>query len=197
MTKIAGNADRTYGKELLIALGSARREMDDPAKSGRNSHMKYEYAKYEDIVKATAPYLMKHGLIITETKKENGMSHEILITTLNHIESGQFIECTSIINRHANDQDWGKSITYAKKYAYGTLVGISCSEDSDADIGYISKEQYVALSHEFSPRPDLLPTFLNLANIAALQDLPASNFDRALNWIRKQKGISGSEANSR
>lgn len=183
----------TYGKELLVSLMAARKEMSDPAKSGRNTHMKYDYAKYEDMVKATAPFLMKHGLVVTETKKMIDLVHELLITRLEHIETNQFIPCESIINRHSNDQDYGKCITYAKKYAYGTLVGVSCGDDSDADGDreYITKEQLETIIKEINEIGAkgmvLAKEICEKANIKYMKELYATDFDKVMDLIKKHK----------
>ncbi len=107
-------------------------------RSGNNSFQKYKYAKVEDMIEACKPVLASCGLSIFQRWVTVGGTADFIVTRLQH-SSGQWSESRSRIrwqpdpnlDQGKNMQNLGSVITYTKKYAYGTMVGLSYGEDDD------------------------------------------------------------------
>lgn len=93
----------------------------------------YTYADLPAILEVINPLLNKHGLGFTQPITECGVH-----TTLFHIESGETIEsCTPIPSgvqlKGMNDfQVLGSAITYIRRYALSSILGIVTDKDVDA-----------------------------------------------------------------
>lgn len=93
----------------------------------------YTYADLPAIFEVINPLLKKHGLAFTQPITDCGVH-----TTLFHIESGETIEsCTPIPSgvqlKGMNDfQVLGSAITYIRRYALSSILGIVTDKDIDA-----------------------------------------------------------------
>jgi len=118
--------------KLVDALAQAQASMKNAPLNKVNPHFKSKYADLAAIRDATIPHLAKHGLTIlqaTETS-EGGFS---LVTRLAH-KSGQWIEgeypLPLVLEK---PQAMGSALTYAKRYSWASMVGISADEDDDGN----------------------------------------------------------------
>jgi len=120
-------------KEIFAALIAANEDLSNPTKSqkveaGRRS---YNFAPLPEIVSETRAVLRKHGLaLIQEAKADEGYAG--CGTRLIHT-SGEWIEYDPLFLPTALDaQSYGSAITYARRYAWTTALGIAADEDDDA-----------------------------------------------------------------
>lgn len=117
---------------IYAALVKAQREMPVV---GKNSAIygKQKYANLADIVRISRPILVKNGLAVTQT-----FLGDILITRLVHT-SGQFIKSNLKLVINSKDEKtntlhlWGSAITYFRRYAYSSIIGIVTDEDTDGN----------------------------------------------------------------
>jgi hypothetical protein len=146
--------------ELLIkALSSFQAEVVQPKKTEENTFFKKggKSSKYADLAgyfDASLRLLAKFGLAITQTNKSNEKD-VILETTLMHT-SGQWIasELPLIISK--NDmQGLGSAITYARRYALGSILGMA-HEDDDGN-GAAHDNQQVEKDRNDTPPRQLQP----------------------------------------
>lgn len=121
-------------QELIKALIKAKAEFL-PVKKDTKGYG-YKYAPLENHHTATLDALTKNGLVVTQTTKiEN--HRECLVTTLWH-ESGEsihsecFIDVKDIKDKASYIQTYGSYITYLRRYAYISILGI-IGEDEDDD----------------------------------------------------------------
>ena len=130
--------------QLAAALAKAQIELVNPVKTltgvidrwgTGNEGQSYRYAPLSaglDIVRQT---LCKHELAViqtTEVDRESGMV--MLTTTLAH-GSGEWVSALWPVCRTAdmtNPKLMGSALTYARRYALFTLVGIAGEDDLDA-----------------------------------------------------------------
>ena len=131
-------------KELNQKLAQIQTELK-AKKSSYNSFGKYYFRKAEDILEATKPFLLKHGVTVT--------LNEELITVVNDdttdpvptikstatITDGEnAIHATAIVGVDLQQkgmqtaQQFGAASSYGKKYALGNLFLIDDTQDSDA-----------------------------------------------------------------
>jgi len=87
---------------------------------------KFSYASLPNILNSVTPELKKNGLRIVQTIHESGVR-----TVLFH-ESGEFIDDHSkpdVI--FSSIQDWAAGITYQRRYAIVTILGLIAEDDQD------------------------------------------------------------------
>lgn len=124
--------------KLATALAKAQGEFQPVAKTGKNPHLKNEYATLDDIISAIRKPLATHGLSFVQLLNSNGDEALTLRTMLLH-ESGQYIE--SVVQVHAGSgnrgvnelQALGAAITYMKRYALSAMLGIAADTDGDGE----------------------------------------------------------------
>ena len=99
-------------------------------KAGKPFSYEYKYAALPDVLDGIKEALAKNGLAVMQPTIIAG-SVIVLITRIAH-SSGQFIESEypvcSITGEH---QKMGAAMTYARRYALTSLVGVAADEDAD------------------------------------------------------------------
>jgi len=131
---------RGFGRGVLItALAAARLEFEQIKMSGKNPTFGNKYAKLEDIIKATAPALARHGLVVAQTTDQTP-DGELLITTLWHTSGESLYSETAIIVNSAPDnraintlQREGIVRTYKRRYELAAMLGVAGEEDVDGN----------------------------------------------------------------
>lgn len=119
--------------EIAAALSKAQREMGNAIKSSVNPYHKSRYADYTAIVDAIREPFSKNGLSFMQEPTTS--ADTVSITTLIAHASGQWIEFDPVTLPVAkkDPQGVGAAITYAKRYALGSIVGIGTAEDDDGE----------------------------------------------------------------
>lgn len=124
--------------ELVSALAKARADFEPivrsktvTVKSDRGSYQ-FSYAPLEDILAAVADALSAQGLVLVSGIEQGAEGSVVLSTRLMHA-SGQWLESSVNVGRHAKMQEMGSSLTYARRYAITGLLGISADDDDDAN----------------------------------------------------------------
>ncbi|HUV00527.1 MAG TPA: ERF family protein [Bacteroidales bacterium] len=92
----------------------------------------YNYASLPVILEVVNPILQKHGLVFAQPLTESGIK-----TILFHLESGETLESETNIPRVELSQmnafqSAGCGITYFRRYALCSLLGIVSDDDTDA-----------------------------------------------------------------
>jgi hypothetical protein len=96
----------------------------------------YKYTTLDKLIDATRPILTKHGLSITQwpttiPRGDDGMIPG-LATTILH-DGGERVENVMPLYLTAKTmQGLGAAITYARRYAWASALGIASEEDTDA-----------------------------------------------------------------
>ena len=108
-------------------------------KSSYNSFGKYYFRKAEDILEATKPFLLKHGVTVI-------LNEELIMTepvptiksTATITDGKDSIHATAIVGVDLNQkgmqtaQQFGAASSYGKKYALGNLFLIDDTADADS-----------------------------------------------------------------
>jgi len=91
---------------------------------------KFKYATFGNIVEACRKGLTDNDLVISQLIGEGGV-----VTTILMHSSGQFLkDSLKITPGESNPQAIGSAISYAKRYSYGSILGIVTDQDDDANI---------------------------------------------------------------
>ena len=118
-------------KNLFKALAEFQQEV--PVIHKDTQGYGYTYADLPKIFEVINPLLKKHGLAFTQPIRGNSIS-----TILFHIESGESLDSVITIPENVslkgmNDyQVLGSAITYLRRYAISSLLGLVTDKDTDA-----------------------------------------------------------------
>jgi hypothetical protein len=125
-------------KELLKALSDFQDEVVFVKAKRQANYGKY--AQLKDIVTETRPALKKHGLQVLQYLS-NIDTTPAIYTSLIHLSDEDAISTiTPLIHKPEDPQKWGASITYARRYAYVTILGLLVDEDDDGQLASTKAE---------------------------------------------------------
>lgn len=125
--------------DLLKALLEASKKFDHILKNTNNPLYNKKYADLSSIIEATEPALSEQGLKIIQFPLTYERSAGI--TTILLHSSGQYFQSTLLLSAEGKGKDntvrfdaqtQGGAITYARRYAYKSLLGLS-EEDDDGN----------------------------------------------------------------
>lgn len=203
-------------KDLYAALAKAQGEYTPITYNRENPYFKSSYADLDAILKSVRPALTKNGIAFIQQIRNNAEGMTILHTRLTH-SSGQWIESRTRIIPPKNDiQTFGSTLTYHKRYAAISLLGVTISHDlndDDAEVAMISnreviakgtslntkynpreqsyepitKEQLEELEYELASWEDIAELVLDGLHIQSLSDMPKSKYLASITRIREIK----------
>lgn len=129
--------------DLAAALAKAQGAFENPSKdrevkvygetkNGKPFEYTFRYATFTAVVDAVRKPLAENGLSFVQITGAD--EHGFLITTRLMHASGQFMEFnTPVFVNGSGAQAFGSGVTYAKRYALSTMLGITADEDDDAN----------------------------------------------------------------
>ena len=138
-------------KNLFKALANFQNEV--PVIIKDTQAYSYKYADLPAIFAIINPLLKKHGLGFTQLI--NGMSVQTIVF---HIESGEKIEsCTDIPQgvelKGMNDfQVLGSAITYIRRYALSSILGLVTDKDTDAGGEQVKPTEKKPANNDLDPK---------------------------------------------
>lgn len=120
--------------ELAKALLAFQTDPPPVHLDATNPHFRSKYASLGGVVAAIRPALTKHGLVYTQPPTLTPEGAPALETRLIHAESGE--ELSSVMPLTAEKpgpQAQGSALTYARRYALLSILGLVGDEDDDAN----------------------------------------------------------------
>jgi hypothetical protein len=119
----------TLSSSLVAALG----ELENVQKNATNPHFRNRYCSLDAILDAVRPVLKKHGLAISqEPITSDGM---VGVTTRIIHTTGESTESTLLLPVQQNTaQGFGSALTYARRYAVASVLGIAADDDDDGEV---------------------------------------------------------------
>ena len=119
----------TLSSSLVAALG----ELENVTKNATNPHFRNKYASLDAILDAVRPVLKKHGLAISqEPLSEEGKVG--VVTRIIHT-TGESTASTLMLPVQQNTaQGFGSALTYARRYAVASVLGIAADDDDDGEV---------------------------------------------------------------
>ena len=126
-------------KNLFKALAAFQQEV--PVIHKGTQGYGYSYADLPKIFEVINPLLQKHGLGFTQL-----INGQQIVTILFHCESGESIESKTDIPmiqlKGMNDyQSFGSGVTYFRRYALSSALGLVTDKDTDASGEQVKDEQ--------------------------------------------------------
>jgi len=119
--------------ELAPALAKAQMAMGHALKDATNPHFRKKYSSLASCIDAAKPHLVANGICFVQgaSTSEGNPLVAIVTTRLLHT-SGQWIEDTIRVPANKNDaQALGSALSYARRYSFCSMVGISSSDEDD------------------------------------------------------------------
>ena len=122
--------------ELATALAKYQASAINPYNSAKNPYFRSNYAPLDKILAEVRPALAAQGLSITQLV--NGQD-TIGVTTILMHSSGQYISSTIMMTPEerkggSQAQNAGAIITYLRRYALTSILGIAGDDDTDANM---------------------------------------------------------------
>ena len=169
--------ERVPVSSLATALAKAQGEMENARINRNNPYFNSRYADLAAIRDATVPALSKNGLCIYHSVYRDGETW-LVRAVLKHGETGEsIISEFPLPNMFDKPQAVGSAITYAKRYTWAALCGISAEEDDDANAVH---DQSAPPPRKPQAKPDVIEprpeTKLISATPVAIVDAPGDNW---------------------
>lgn len=124
--------------QLLTAVLTAKGSFGKIKKSKENPHFHFKYAPLEGIMGAIEPALTACDLMIVGGMHE--AQDQIMIETrLYHLPSGQWMSSSVGLPMPPNPQDFGKAVTYVRRYNISALLNLQADDDLDAQVPRAAK----------------------------------------------------------
>ena len=135
--------------ELAMALAKAQGQIEGAKKDSINPHFKNRYADLASVWDACREALTKNGLSVVQSAENNESGYGV--TTMLLHTSGQWMRGTLYLKPMKDDaQGAGSALTYARRYALSSMVGIA-PEDDDANAASAKPVQVISAAPSGSP----------------------------------------------
>lgn len=126
--------------DLATALCLAQAEMGGAVKDSNNPFFKSSYADLTSVIKVIKEPFARHSLSFVQLPVTSAGGNGIGVTTMLMHSSGQWIQSEYLLPMDkVTPQGAGSAITYARRYALQSLVGIP-SVDDDSEMAMYRNE---------------------------------------------------------
>lgn len=123
---------------IINALVRAQAQMPALQKSAINPHFKNKYVPLDKILETVLPILNDEGIALVQSPAVLD-GQPALTTTLLHADSGQSVTGTMLLVMDKDTpQGQGSGITYARRYALQSMLGLMADTDDDAESANVS-----------------------------------------------------------
>jgi len=119
---------------LHQALAKAQSEFPSIKKTENNPYFKSKYASLSNVLEAVTSILHKNGLYFSQSPTSEGDRVGVK-TRIIHADSGEMLEESFVLPlAKADPQGAGSAITYARRYALVSMLGLNMDEDDDGNL---------------------------------------------------------------
>ena len=117
--------------DLAAALLAVQKSAPVLRKDSKNPHFKNTYIGLDSLMETILPLLNDNGLVLLQFPTIHGGA-PALRTRILHAKTGTEIEDTMLlVLDRDNPQGQGSAITYARRYALMSILGLVADEDDD------------------------------------------------------------------
>ena len=204
---------------LAKALAAAQLGMKPPKKArvaqikSEKGSYSYHYADLSDVIESVREPLSTNGLAWMQPMFQRD-GHLVLRTVLMH-ETGEWMASEYPLTSYARPQEQGSAITYARRYALTSMLGIAAEEDDD---GAAAQEAQPVKRAETKPAPppvnglapeevqsihlaakraglktaaELAPVLGNIVGVGKAVEVPRSELGNVLEALRQMEEHRG------
>jgi len=123
---ISPDTDSGFNKSFVTTLG----QLQNVAKNALNPHFRNRYASLDAILDAVRPILASNGLCLSQ--EPIFVEGKAGVTTRVIHSSGETRESTLFLPlKDQTAQGVGSALTYARRYAISSILGIAADDDDD------------------------------------------------------------------
>lgn len=120
--------------ELAKAMLNVQQALMPVAKDAENPFVKNKYATLNAVMDACREILLTNGIWVSQFPVPVETGCLGLATKIIHAESGEWqVSCMVMPLPKADPQGYGSALTYARRYALATMVGLVTEVDDDAE----------------------------------------------------------------
>jgi len=199
MSEIQTNTDNAGGK-LFAALAKVQGAIEGARKGTDNPFFKSKYADLASVWDACREQLSANGFAVIQRPVGDDPQIVVLETILGH-ESGEWISGTLTMKPvKADPQGIGSCITYARRYALASMVGVA-PEDDDGNAASkgtpsstITDKQAEEIKRVLHDTDSNVPAFLDriakagkLDALTSVDAMPASLYGTAMAALKKKR----------
>ena len=153
----------TIGK-LTLALSKVQAQLRPAKENSKNPFFKSSYADLGSVWDSVRSLLADNELAIIQMPTDVGG-----VTTILSHSSGEFISSTMYIPSKEDAHGVGSAISYARRYALASFVGVITGEDDDGNASVTSQTRYNSNLKTNTSKPKLSADKYN-AMIKAIED---------------------------
>lgn len=114
--------------EVQRELENLERDEEVTVKTNSGKEFSYRYTTLGNLIEQIKPKLNKFDIVLLQGPNDDGR----LVTRLQHV-SGQWIQTTTpIVVSESDPQEFGASMTYARRYGLAAILGLASEHDDDA-----------------------------------------------------------------
>ncbi len=166
---------------LIAALVKTQLEMTPPKKDKVNPRFKSSYCSLDSIYEACRLPLAKNGLSLTHNVVTVDGKHN-LSTTLLHVSGESLTASMPLFVDQMTSQGFASALTYARKYAVCSMLGLPTEEDDDGNNA--TTEQVAVAVQKVQSAPI---TFAQMAEIDELVGEDMELLNRILSGYKVNK----------
>ena len=154
------------------ALAKAQSEIGVVFKDSTNPHFRSRYASLSAVLAAVIPALNGNGFSVMQTPDYSPDDATVFVYTVLRHEGGHVIEGTTRgpIGKRRDIQAFGSCVTYLRRYALLSMLGIAVDEDTDGN-------QATARSRETETALTAAQWSRKIAKLLSEHGLTIRNFD--------------------
>ena len=131
--------------DLATALCLAQAEMGGAVKDSNNTFFKSSYADLTSVIKVIKEPFSKYGLSFVQLPVTSAGGNGVGVSTMLMHKSGQWLQSEYLLPMDkVTPQGAGSAITYARRYALQSLVGIPSVDDDSEMAMYRNEPEPVA-----------------------------------------------------
>jgi hypothetical protein len=140
-------------KNIAGALVQFQASVSKVAKESNNPFFKSKYASLANILDTIQKPLSECGLAISQFPDGNALT-----TILLHADSGEWMESSYVmpVAKQNDPQAMGSAMTYARRYALGSILNLNIDDDDDGEkaMGRSNQPQMVRAKRPLTPGSD-------------------------------------------
>jgi hypothetical protein len=117
-------------KNIAGALVKFQASVSKVSKEANNPFFKKKYASLANILDTIQKPLSECGLAITQFPDQDALT-----TLIIHADSGEWMESSYVmpVAKQNDPQAMGSAITYARRYALGSILNLNIDDDDDGE----------------------------------------------------------------
>ena len=137
-------------KNIAAALVKFQASVSKVAKESNNPFFKSKYASLANILDTIQKPLSECGLAISQFPDANALT-----TIIVHAEAGEWMESSYVmpVAKQNDPQAMGSAMTYARRYALGSILNLNIDDDDDGEkaMGRSTQTQMVRAKRPLLP----------------------------------------------